>query len=154
MRILAIDPGSEQSAFVLFDGARILEHGIVENAELLDRIHQRLFGSPEFMTVIEQIESFGMAVGRSTFETVFWSGRFAEASPQFDRVPRSEIKLHLCQSKRAKDGNVRQSLMDRFGGDGAKGTKKNKGPLYGIASHTFSALAVAVTFWDRIKDAA
>ncbi len=148
MNILAIDPGSEQSAFVLWDAARVVEHGIVENNELLGRITQRLFGDSDFVTVIEQIESFGMAVGRSTFETVFWSGRFAEASPRFDRLPRSVIKLHLCHSKRAKDGNVRQALMDRFGGETAKGTKKQPGPLYGIASHTFSALAVAITYSD------
>lgn len=148
MKVLAIDPGSEQSAFVLFDGVRVLDHGITDNAELLDRITQRLFGGPGYITVIEQIESFGMAVGRSTFETVFWSGRFAQAAGDFDRLPRSTIKLHLCQLKRAKDANIRQALIDRFGGELAKGTKKNPGPIHGVTSHKLSALAVAVTWWD------
>ena len=42
---------------------------------------------------------------------------------------------------RAKDGNVRQALIDLIG---EQGTKKNKGPTYGISSHSWAALAVAV----------
>lgn len=147
-RVLAIDPGYEKSAFVLFDGQRVIEHGIVENAELLDRLTQRLFGLPKYITVIEQIESFGMAVGRETFETVFWAGRFAQAADGFDRVTRKTVKLHLCHSHRAKDGNVRQALIDRFGGTAAMGSKKAPGPIYGVTSHKLAALAVAVTWWD------
>ena len=41
--VLAIDPGYEQSAFVLFDGRRVLEHGIEPNAvELLRRVRNEL----------------------------------------------------------------------------------------------------------------
>lgn len=148
-KLLAIDPGSEWSAFVLWDGARVVEHGYLKNRELLERIKARTFGGP-FLTVVEQIESFGMAVGASVFETVFWSGRFAEASSAFARLPRKTIKLHLCQTLRAKDSNVRQALIDRFGGrEAAMGKKAAPGPLYGVTSHRWSALAVAVTYWDQ-----
>lgn len=149
MNILAIDPGAEWSAFVLFDGARVVDHDYLKNRDLLVRLKDKNFGGP-FLTVIEQIESYGMAVGASTFETVFWSGRFAQASGRFDRVTRGVIKLHLCQTKRAKDTNVRQALIDRFGGkDVAIGRKAAKGPCYGLTSHRWSALAVAVTYWDK-----
>jgi hypothetical protein len=102
--------------------------------------------------VIEQIASFGMAVGAEVFETVFWTGRFYEAWPGAStrhRLPRSAVKMHLCQTMRAKDSNIRQALADRFGGSGAWGTKKAKGPLWGVTGHALAALAVAVTWHDQ-----
>jgi hypothetical protein len=48
----------------------------------------------------------------------------------------------------AKDANIRQALIDRFGGskEAAIGTIKRQGPLYGVKGHEFAALAVAVTW--------
>ena len=61
-------------------------------------------------------------------------------------VYREDVKLHLCGSPRAKDANIRQALIDRWGGKAeAVGTVKKPGPLYGVKSHAWSALAVAVT---------
>jgi hypothetical protein len=42
---------------------------------------------------------------------------------------------------RAKDANIRQALLDLIG---PQGTKAQPGPTYGIKSHTWAALAVAV----------
>lgn len=148
MRVLAIDPGPKDSAFVLFDGTRVIDQGHLFNTPLLERLIARLFGAPPYVTVIEQIEAMGMSVGASVFETVFWSGRFAQASRPFDRVTRRAVKLHLCGSMRAKDPNIRQSLIDRFGGPTAVGTKAARGPLYGVSQHRWAALAVAVTWFD------
>jgi hypothetical protein len=93
-----------------------------------------------------------MAVGREVFETVFWTGRFFEAATRrgasVSRLPRKTIKVHLCGSARAQDSNIRVALCDRFGGSVAKGTKKAPGPLFGIKSHEWSALALGVTCWD------
>ncbi len=67
-------------------------------------------------------------------------------------LKRFDVKLHLCGNARAKDTNIRQALIDRFGGIEGKskavGTKKAPGPLYGCKSHMWAALAVAVTWWD------
>lgn len=99
---------------------------------------------PGHILVCEKIASYGMAVGESTFETVFWTGRFCQA---FDglhyRITRGQVKMHLCQSMRAKEANIRQALIDKFG---PTGTKKNPGKLYGISKHLWAALAVAVTY--------
>lgn len=153
---MGVDPGTSSSAWVLFDGRAVLAHGIEENARLLHRLNDvgtpRWTAPPVDVVVFEQIESFGMAVGREVFETVFWTGRFFERASRrpVARLPRRAVKLHLCQSARAKDTNVRMALLDRFGGAAAaKGTSKARGPLYGISSHAWSALAVAVTWFDQ-----
>ena len=152
-RVLAIDPGTTSSAWVVYDGARVLAHGIDRNPDLLDQLREM---DPHFVSavVIEQVESFGLAVGAEVFETVFWSGRFFERSRgKGARVTRRAVKLHLCGQARAKDANIRQALIDRFGGLEAKGTKKAPGPLYGLRSHEWAALAVAVTWVDQQAEA-
>ncbi len=161
MNVLAIDPGYEQSAWVLWEGgARIVEHAIESNFTLLGRINGGMIINFDVdAVVLEQIEGFGMAVGREVFETVFWMGRlfqaclsYGESGCAVDRMPRKTVKLHLCESARAQDTNIRTALMDRFGGkEAAIGKKKTPGPLFGIKSHEWSALAIAVTWHDTHK---
>jgi hypothetical protein len=150
--ILAIDPGTTQSGWVLYDGERVHSSGVHENNELLEWLKT----DKDLHLVdlaIEMIASYGMAVGREVFETCVWIGRFQQAwhAPQNVRlVYRRDVKLHLCGSPRAKDPNVRQALIDLFPrtGGGATpqvGTKSNPGPLYGVSSHAWPALGVAVT---------
>lgn len=153
MKIVAIDPGTTKSAVVVYDGkkalyAKIAENTVIANSSFHDYDH----------TAIEMVASYGMAVGASTFETVFWSGRFAQQSAicriPFTKVYRKDIKMHMCGSMRAKDGNVRQALIDRFPATGGGktpqiGTKKKPGPLFGVSSHMWAALAVAVYWWDN-----
>ena len=153
--VLAIDPGPERSGWVLFDGRRVRRGSPDEdNGSLLDlSITETVFGRTP--VAIEWIQSYGMAVGRDVFETCYWVGRFAQAVHDVDvtRIPRRDIKLHLCGTARARDTNVRQALIDRFGGSGGRkaavGTKAAPGPLYGVKSHMWSALALAVTYWDQ-----
>ena len=89
-----------------------------------------------------------MAVGAEVFDTVCWAGRFAEAAHRVPVVmlPRRAVKLALCGDSRAKDANIRQALIDRFGGSAAIGRKAAPGPLYGITRDVWSALAIAVTY--------
>lgn len=147
--VLAIDPGYEVSAYIRYDGARIIDHGIEANAGLLERLSRE----PDAYVTLEAIESYGMAVGREVFETVFWTGRLFEAATRrgadVSRLPRKAIKIHLCGTARATDSNLRVALCDRFGGsERAKGTKKAAGPLFQIKSHEWAALALSVTWWD------
>lgn len=142
--ILAIDPGPAESAFVAWSDDKLLRFGKVPNGELLDQL---CAGVPADVCVIEQVASYGMPVGAEVFETVFWSGRYAQAfGGRVERLPRLKVKLHLCHDSRAKDGNIRQALIDRFG---APGTKHNRGVLYGVSGDVWAALAVAVTWWDQ-----
>lgn len=72
------------------------------------------------------IASYGMPVGKEVFETCLWIGRFTELAIlqgiDVEYIYRKEEKMNLCQSMKAKDSNIRQALIDRFG---VVGTKKS-----------------------------
>lgn len=165
--ILALDPGPEQTGWVLFDG-ELHGSGVLPNAELLGYLSiglapvrgGSLEGPPTI--AIEMIASYGMPVGREVFETCVWIGRFMQAwhSPDAVRlVYRKDVKMHLCGTSKAKDPNVRQALLDLFPrtGGGATpqvGTKGQPGPLYGVSTHAWPALGVAVTVRAQMAGAA
>ena len=141
--VLAIDPGPTKSAFVRWDGSRVIECGWVANDLVRDVVAMR---HHDETIAIEMIASYGMAVGASVFDTCVEIGRMVQAAEGLaTMVFRRDVKLHLCNSARAKDPNVRQALIDRYG---EPGTKKHPGPLYGCRSHVWAALGVAVTAWD------
>ncbi len=154
--VLAIDPGPEQSAWLEYRDGRPVAFAIEPNAVVLERVAE----VHADLLAVEMIASYGMAVGCEVFETCVWAGRFIQCWVGFGalgggedtvrRVYRRDVKLHLCGSARAKDKNVRQALIDRFGPGKARaiGLKASPGLLYGVSSHVWSALAVAVTATD------
>jgi len=147
MSVIAIDPGPESSALLVWLGNQPGERHYISNEAINERLHAFRHTS-ELDLVIEEVASYGMPVGRDVFQTVFWAGRFCEAfgAHRTHLMPRLEVKMHLCHNSRAKDGNIRQALLDRFG---PQGTKKTPGTLYGISSHLWAALALAVTWDDK-----
>jgi hypothetical protein len=150
MRVLAIDPGNELSAAVIWDGAHVAEFWKLPNDTAFARIREASVYTD--YCAIERIACYGMAVGAEVFETCVWTGRFMEAygSDRVERIERMKVKMHLCHSPRAKDGNVRQAILDRFGGkDRAVGKKAAPGPLYGVSGDVWAALGVALTSLDR-----
>lgn len=138
--VLAIDPGPVKSAFVVWDGT-VLDYGTVDNVVLREFFTYRLSFRTRHIA-IEMVACYGMPVGREVFETCLWIGRFIEcARPvSVNLVYRKDVKLHLCGTARAKDGNIRAALIDKHG---APGTKKAPGKTYGISGHLWAALAVA-----------
>lgn len=138
--ILAIDPGTTESAFVSWNGV-VCDRGFVSNDELRSYFTSRTSFLRADVIAIEMIASYGMAVGKETFETCVWIGRFLErATRPTTLVYRKDVKIHLCGSMRAKDANIRQALIDKHG---PCGTKLNPGRLHGISGHLWAALAVA-----------
>lgn len=108
--LLAIDPGTTESAWLMYDGSEIKNCGIDSNQWVCNTFsgcvtHQGM------QPAIEMIASYGMPVGRETFETCLWIGRFIESFGGGDLVYRKDIKMHLCHSMRAKDANVRQAIV-------------------------------------------
>jgi len=145
-RILAIDPGDIQSAYVIWDGAQLHDAGIYENERVLVRIPMLTVDQ----MVIEMIESYGKPVGRTIFETVLWIGRFVQLAESIKLpvhlLPRREVKLHICLDPRVKDSNIAQALRDRFG---EKPTKAKPNPVYNgirIRKDEWQAWALAVTW--------
>ena len=149
-RLFALDPGTTESGWVLLEAGRVLDSGVANNHDVLRWVKA---GQGAQMLAIEMIANMGMAVGQTTFDTVRWIGRFQQAwsEPEAVRlVFRREVKSFLCGNQRAKDQNIRQALLDIFPGTGGGerpqiGTKAKPGPLYGVTSHAWSALAVAMT---------
>lgn len=148
-KLVAVDPGPVESAFVRlgYDGS-VLAFGKRPNEEVAGIIERARNRSGHL--AIEMIASYGMPVGSEVFETCVWIGRFIERwSLSHSLVYRLEVKLHLCGSSKAKDGNVRQALIDRWGGKArALGRKRSPGHLYGFNGDVWQALGVAVTWWD------
>lgn len=157
MLLLAIDPGSAESAYCLMDGYIPRMFGKVDNDILL----RMILGVSDLNRIdaaaIEMVASYGMPVGAEVFDTCVWIGRFAQAIIQAtkitpERIYRIEEKLALCRDSKAKDSNIRQALIDRFAlkdRKNGKGTKKDPDFFYGFSADVWSSFAVGVTFLDK-----
>lgn len=99
-----------------------LKFGKISNGDL----RYGLYNIDYDLLVIEMIASYGMAVGESVFQTCVWIGRFEELAlsriKETQYIYRKDEKMNLCHSMKAKDSNIRQALIDRFG---PVGTKRN-----------------------------
>lgn len=138
--IIGIDPGPTEQSCVMFDSEtnQVLKTKTF-NAHEFESLGEWCY---QYQVAIEWIESFGMAVGQEVFRTVFQIGRMKEVIGSVRLIPRRDVKLTVCGSARAKDANIRQSLIDTLG---VVGTKKDPGPLFGVAGHYWAALGVAYT---------
>ena len=153
MKILGIDPGTTESGWVIYDTENhsIIDNGISENNETIELIDTMDFD----VMAIEMVASYGKPVGKETFETVYWIGRFAEKARSFGisverYYKKTDINPAICFNSNVKDAMIRRALLDMFpktggGKEPSIGTKKQPGALYGINSHMFPALAVALT---------
>jgi hypothetical protein len=152
MKILAIDPGNNESAYVLMDNYKPIEFGKVANYDMLEYISDIDLDTKA--VVIEMIASYGMAVGKEVFETCVWIGRFYETARStecryIEYIYRKDVKMNLCGQTKAKDSNIRQALIDRFG---VVGVKKSPGWFYGFKADIWAAYAVGVTYLDGLKE--
>ncbi len=139
--ILAIDPGETESAYLFMgmDGT-IRDFATASNEAVLQLCAVREYHE----LIIEEVRSYNQRVGKSTFETIKWSARFALRAT--DRhlpvqwVGRKEVFHYWCEGSLASDAAIRSALEDRYG---RVGTKKCRGALFGHDKHTLSALAIA-----------
>jgi len=154
--ILSIDPGPLKSAYCMVRNAdyKPLDFGLIANDELMKIVKHGEYNQ----FVIECIASYGMAVGKETFETCYWIGRYMQAAVDTGfkacRIYRKDEKLCLCGSMRAKDTNITHALIDRFAQHdfkSGKGTIKNPDWFYGFKKDIWAAYAVGVTFLDSLK---
>ena len=176
--IIAIDPGTTHSAVLVWENGIVdCDSDFIPNNEVVNFIERKERFSPygtyiddngeegdwdsfdeneSHKLVIEGIQSYGAPVGKETFETCLWIGRFAQRwidvhNQPFHLIYRPAIKAIVCGTTQSTDADVRASLLRLFPatGGGATpqvGTKAQPGPLYAISGHLWSALAVAVAF--------
>jgi len=151
MLLTAIDPGPSESAYVCWDTERHdfwtprqgFKMGLVSTDEMIFRLKR---DAQSDLIAIEMVQSYGMTVGRSTFETALNVGRFMQ-SVQGRNAPylvklfgRPTIKGQIGGKT---DGEIRASLRMRYG-EAKKGEK-----LEGVKKDIWSALALAVAIDER-----
>lgn len=178
MSILAIDPGNEQSGWVVIDetDAHPLAAGKWNNTQLLDILQFDIDallnlgnlgtapsrGTSVAQLVIEMVASYGMPVGFEVFDTCVWIGRFAQTwEDNVGRpvafIKRPDVKLHHTGWRGSKDSNVTAALVERFAPgqrNHGKGTKKDPGFFHGFRADIWQAFALAACFWDQQQTAA
>jgi hypothetical protein len=152
--VIAVDPGNAKSAWLVFDGVRVLAHAISPNDTVVNLLSKAPLEWPRHTYLaIETMKPRGMPTAFEEMQTQLWAGRFIQAysstASRVTQVFRSDVKMHICGRATAKDTNIRQALIDRFGGKAvAMGNKKSPGPLYGLHDDLWSALAIAITWWE------
>lgn len=179
--IFALDPGNTHTAFVVYNTTTKTpeEFDKVPNSQIFDRIGTHY--TVQSPVVCEFPYPRGQGVSWQTLDTCEVAGMFHYHARTlgllFIKMNRHDIKKHLCPGKpRAKDKDVRQALIYRYGGEsciaggkcgackgkGASGRgnaktvcfsctgtgEAKKGILHGMSADCWQALAVAVTYGD------
>lgn len=152
MIVLGLDPGPTNCGAVLYD----TEYRRVCLAWKSLTVADALVGAGAEgairpgLVAIERVQSYGIA-GASLLRTAEVGGMLYHAASRAGSsvvwLYRREVLRGLdVTGKGNRDSLVRQRLIEIHGGDRASavGTKKQPGPLYGVSSHAWQALAVAV----------
>ncbi len=144
-RILAVDPGTLQSGYVLYDG-RVITSGVMPNEDLLKIVAD----DNSDVLAIEKIVNQGNLIGQETIDSVEWIGRFQQAwgcPEDVLKIPRRDVKKALGIPGSSDDAKVNARLRELIG---EKGTKANPGPTFGVSSHAWAALGVAYAAAKRV----
>lgn len=151
-RILAIDPGTYESAYIVWDGEHIGDFGILPNEVVLLKIVECGIDN----IIIEKIACYGMPIGKSTIDTIEWIGRFDQqwfllSGKRAILITKNQVQLHHCKTTKAKDSNVIQVLRDKYAygiRNYGKGTKKEPGFFYGFKEDIWDTFALAAFYTE------
>ena len=146
--IIGLDPGSEKSAYVWWNGKEILEKGIVPNENMF-RIIDTIWGvclPKNHANITFAIESMVHITkgGKAIIHTLLWAGQFYHAwHGKKEFVERYKVTLALTGKNPSKESDklVRQALIKRFG----------TGVTHGLKSHLWQAFGLAVVHWDHLE---
>lgn len=145
--VLAIDPGSEQSAWVRVAHGIPVAFAKAPNHDVLDVV--KLLAPHDYIA-IEWPHNAGPG-GATILDTAAWAGRFLQRwNDAGGRTPalvyRNSIKAHLLGTTRGNDTAVRRAIIDRFVAE--HGGREH---LTGIANDVWQALACAIAFDETIR---
>ena len=162
MIVLGLDPGPTNSGLALYDSdAREVIEACksITTADAMDLITRVAGKFGIDLVAIERVQSYGIA-GASLLRTAEVGGMLHRCASNLGLdvvwLYRREVLRGLdVTGKGNRDSLVRQRLIEIHGGDRASavGTKARPGPLYGVASHAWQALAVAVVAGMESGDA-
>ena len=163
MNIMAIDPGTTESAYVIADRETLkpVLFDKIENSSLLGDIAAMIDDNHVEAVGIELMQSYSMGVGKSTFETCYFIGRLQERIVQNTHIAnivpiyRSDEKMLTVGSMRANDHAMRLFLIDKFAKfdfKNGKGTKKNPDWFYGFAKDMWQAYAQAYVLKLKMEE--
>lgn len=149
-RVLGLDPGTRQSAIVTLHGETIGQRTILPNEDVLAFLFD--YEICNDVMFIEGLQSYGMPVGKETFETAIWIGRFIglwhdRCGSNYRIAFRKDIVKHHTGKRNNKDRHIHAAMVQRYG---SKGTKKSPGPTFGFHDDMWSALAIASYGIDMI----
>lgn len=160
--LLCVDPGTYSSGIIILKSKNkeiIYYNKAINNETLIDKINKNSEQEKykfDYL-IFEMISNYGMPMGDDTIQTILMIGRIIEAAGKKNcrKILRQTIKSEICHNPKAEDSNVRQAIIDMYPRTGSGkvpqiGTKKFPGPLYGITSHAWSALAVGLA-WISIN---
>lgn len=164
MNILAIDPGPERSAWLVWnpEGEQIIACGEEPSLAVCEHVREAAFrGTP---VAVEAVTCYGGPVGAETYDTCYWIGEIRRicrgATHEALIVPYRDISRNLCKIAGAKEAQISAALKERF-------SKATLAPVYGMRSkaelvagegegkngHMRSALALAVYVGDILENA-
>lgn len=149
MRIYAIDPGQTHSGVVILnDGSIDAAYPSVDNWLIMRELE--LHPGDGTVLAIETMQATYCQVAQSVIDTLIWIGEFKHAwrPRQAVLISRQRVKQLIGCSVKASDSGVRMALIERLG---QPGTKRKPGPTYGVTSHAWSALAVAVAAQESVQ---
>ena len=172
--VLGIDPGTTETAYCLCTvddkqsstSLKVQQFAKIENEDMAEVLENLIVNSmvdksiPPMSVAIEHLESYGMAVGKTTFETAYFIGRLTEICNRYEqavsRVYRHEEKNLICHSVKANDATIKQALVDLFAEhpeiNHGKGSKAKQDYFYGFKADCWSAFAICYTYCKRLEE--
>jgi len=149
MRILSLDVGTTESAYALMDHSLanpLISFGKYDNRTIAEMVRQFDYD----IMAYEEFASYGMPIGQTTMISIWWNGWYCALCDEHPRpykpILRKDVKMHLCHTMKAKDCNIRQAVIDRYG---EPGKKASPGILYGVSKDVWSAIAINITYYDK-----
>lgn len=137
MITLAIDPGTNESAYVLGDEYKPIQCAKCLNQALINKITRVM--NDNLLSTARMIVERPVChrhSGAEVSDTAIWTGVFigtwgVNGTIQYNR---QKVRMH-CVGKKASDSKIRDALIERFDPDHFESVKFKKGPREG--SHKF-----------------
>jgi hypothetical protein len=161
--VCAVDPGPQVLGYVCWDTAeqKLLVKENISSEEFIQKISDPTL-VPGEMLLVEQAVIYQKSAA-SIHDTIFYYGRLCRdwqirRGDNILLVPRLTIIGHIlgpelrkaCFGKKnmSRDSAVIAELTSRYGG---KGTKAEPGFFFGVSSHMWNAIALAVYYQDCVE---